>query len=212
MSGGDRAIRVTTAAVVLGVAAVAAVISYGHAHALVLRAGEAGATGALLPLTIDGLILCASLTLLDSARRGRKAPALAWPLLALGILATLTANCLHGLSHGVLGAIVAAWPALALVGSTELLMRMIRIGRPAPARAAESTPEGAPEVYPDALPALPAVPDAVVRDARAVMEAEEFAEQIEAGKVPSIRRIRGYLGSGQERAKRAHEFITAHAT
>ena len=47
-------------------------------------------------------------------------------LLALGIVATLAANVLHGLDHGPIGAAVAAWPALALVGSYELLMTLIR--------------------------------------------------------------------------------------
>jgi hypothetical protein len=36
--------------------------------------------------------------------------------------ATLAANVAHGLGHGPVGAAVAAWPAVALVGSYELLM------------------------------------------------------------------------------------------
>ena len=43
-------------------------------------------------------------------------------LLGLGIVATLAANIAHGLGHGTIGAAVAAWPAVALVGSYELLM------------------------------------------------------------------------------------------
>jgi Protein of unknown function (DUF2637) len=41
---------------VLGVAAVAAVASYEHACAPVRAHGEAGWTGRLVPLTVDGLI------------------------------------------------------------------------------------------------------------------------------------------------------------
>jgi hypothetical protein len=37
----------------------------------------------------------------------------------LGIIATLAANVAHGLGHGLIGAAVGAWPAVALVGSHE---------------------------------------------------------------------------------------------
>jgi hypothetical protein len=132
----DRVIRWTTASAVLGVAAVAAVASYEHAYALVRAHGEAGWTGRLVPLTADGLVYASSMVMLDSARRKVPVPALARWLLGMGIAATLAANVVHGLGHGPVGAIVAAWPAVALVGSYELLMviRMIRarlhVGQP----------------------------------------------------------------------------------
>jgi hypothetical protein len=47
-------------------------------------------------------------------------------LLGLGIAATLAASVAHGLGHGPVGAAVAAWPAIALVGSYELFMTIIR--------------------------------------------------------------------------------------
>jgi hypothetical protein len=50
----DRIIRWSTALAVLGVAAVAAVVSYQHASALVRAHGESGWTGCLIPLTVDG--------------------------------------------------------------------------------------------------------------------------------------------------------------
>ena len=112
----DRIIRWTTAGAVLGVAAVAAVESYEHAYALVWARGEARWTGRLVPLTVDGLIYASSMVMLDSARRKLPAPALARWLLGLGIAATLAANVAHGLGHGAIGAAVAAWPAVALVG------------------------------------------------------------------------------------------------
>ena len=56
MTAADRIIRWTTAGAVIGVAAVAAVASYEHAYALVQAHGEAGWTGRLVPLTVDGLI------------------------------------------------------------------------------------------------------------------------------------------------------------
>ena len=74
----------------------------------------------------DGLIYASSMVMLDSARRKASVPALARWLLGLGIAATLAANVAHGLGHGPVGAAVAAWPAVALVGSYELLMTVIR--------------------------------------------------------------------------------------
>ncbi len=41
-------------------------------------------------------------------------------------MATIGANLAHGLNHGPIGALVSAWPALALVGSFELLMLLVR--------------------------------------------------------------------------------------
>src|SRR5262249_57417275 len=126
MNTGDRVIRWSTAVAVLGVAAVAAVASYEHAYDLVRAHGEDGWTAHMVPLTVDGLIYASSMVMLDSARREVPVPALARWLLGLGIAATLAANVAHGLSHGPVGAAVAAWPAVALVGSYELFMTIIR--------------------------------------------------------------------------------------
>jgi hypothetical protein len=46
--------------------------------------------------------------------------------LAVGIIATLAANMAQGWSHGPVGAVIAAWPAVSLVGSYELLVWIIR--------------------------------------------------------------------------------------
>ena len=64
MTAADRIIRWSTALAVLGVAAVAAVVSYEHASALVRTHGESGWTGRLIPLTVDGLICASSMVLL----------------------------------------------------------------------------------------------------------------------------------------------------
>jgi LmbE family N-acetylglucosaminyl deacetylase len=51
-------------------------------------------------------------------------------MLALGIAASLAVNVAQGWSHGLVGAVVAAWPAVALVGSYELLAWIIRTAAP----------------------------------------------------------------------------------
>jgi hypothetical protein len=77
MLGTDKAIRWSTAAAVIGVAVVAAVVSYEHAYELVRGHGETGWTAHLIPLTVDGLIWASSMVMLDSARQGARAPMLA---------------------------------------------------------------------------------------------------------------------------------------
>src|SRR5450755_1859469 len=119
MTGGS-AVRWSTIAAVVLVAGVAGVVSYDHALGVVEAHGESGAVALLYPATIDGLVYPASMAMLDAARRRVPAPRLARWLLALGIGATLAANVASGLRFGPVGALVAAWPALAVVGSYEL--------------------------------------------------------------------------------------------
>jgi len=125
-TGIDRAIRLSTAAAVLAVAAIAAYVSYGHAYAVVRAHGATGITARLESATIDGLVYANSMVVLYAARHRVPVPSLARWLLGLGIAATLTANMVQGWSHGPVGAVVAAWPAVSLVGSYELLVWLIR--------------------------------------------------------------------------------------
>jgi Protein of unknown function (DUF2637) len=186
MMAADRVIRWTTAGAVLGVAAVAAVASYEHAYDLVRTHGESGWTARLVPLTVDGLIYASSMVMLDSARRKAPVPTFARWLLGLGIAATLAANVAHGLNHGPVGAAVAAWPAMALVGSYELLMVVIRssqlsvLGRSKGERAEDPLEEQAAEV---------------------------FAEHLATDRVPSARVIRAQLHVGQPRAQRLRDYL-----
>jgi hypothetical protein len=129
--GVDRAIRMSTAAVVLAVAGIAAYISYWHAYAVVREYGESGVTAALEPATIDGLVYASSMVILHAARYRLPVPRLARWMLALGIAASLAVNVAQGWSHGLVGAVVAAWPAVSLVGSYELLAWIIRTAAPA---------------------------------------------------------------------------------
>jgi hypothetical protein len=125
-SAADSAIRASTAAVVLAVAGIAAYISYWHAYAVVRQYGESGVTALLEPGTIDGLVYASSMVILHAARHRLPVPRLARWMLALGITASLAVNVAQGWSHGLAGAAAAAWPAVALVGSYELLAWMIR--------------------------------------------------------------------------------------
>ncbi|GAB3428366.1 DUF2637 domain-containing protein [Flindersiella endophytica] len=209
-SPSERIIKWSTAAAVLCVATVAAVVSYDHAYALVRTYGEDGWTARLVPLTVDGLIYASSMVLLHSARRRLPVPRLARWLLGVGIAATLAANAAHGLGHGPVGAMVAAWPAVALVGTYELLMLIIR--RTGPAPAAECDPEPVPTPLPAAeptgRPVLTAIPDVPEPDPHQVRAAEAFAEKLAAGIVPSVRAIRNEMRVGQPRAQHIRSYLT----
>jgi len=126
MSGGDRVIRWSTAIAVLGVAAVAAVASYEHALDLVRAHGESGLDGSHGPADSGWADLRqfdggAGFGAPGGAGSGAGAVA-AWP----GHRGAAPANVPHGVGHGPVGAAVAAWPAVAPVGSYELLMMVIR--------------------------------------------------------------------------------------
>jgi hypothetical protein len=122
-------IRFATAAVVCAVAAFAAVVSYSHIYGLGRAHGQDGTAARLLPLSVDGLILAASLVLLHEARNGRNAPRLARFMLWLGIGATIGANIAFGAGYGLLGALISAWPAVAFIGSVEIAMQQVRRSR-----------------------------------------------------------------------------------
>jgi hypothetical protein len=135
VNAADRAIRVSATAALVGVAGIAAYVSYQHAYQVIAAHGETGPTARLEPATIDGVVYCSSMVILYAARHHLRAPGLARWLLALGIAATLAANLAHGWSHGPIGAVAAAWPAASLVGSYELLLWLIRTASTsAPAR------------------------------------------------------------------------------
>ena len=188
MSGADRVIRGSTALAVLGVALIAAVVSYEHASALVRANGETGWTARLIRLTVDGLVYASSMVMLDSARRNMQVPALARWLLGLGIAATLAANVAHGLGHGPIGAAVAAWPAVALIGLYELLIMVIR------------NPQ---------TPRDDTCRVGINADPLRERAAEVFAEQLAADRVPSIRAIRAQFHVGQPRAQRLRDSLAS---
>jgi len=94
-------------------------------HQLALAAGEGGFTAALIPFSVDGMILASSLSLLVDSRSGRRGGALPWTLLILGSVASLAAN-VAAATPTIEGRVIAAWPSFALMGAYELLMRQIR--------------------------------------------------------------------------------------
>ena len=216
-------IRWSTTIVVVLLAATAALVSYRHAYEVITTYGESGWVAYLVPLTIDGLIFASSMVLLDAARRGIEAPKLAYFTLGLGILATLAANIMHGWAHGPVGAIVAAWPAVALVLSYELLMGLIRrsanlhsnlmeveaVGEVSPPAFFDAPASGIPDAVP-AVPELSPAPTPVLTpapDELFPVAAQRFSEDLSEGRVPPLATIKKDLRVGQPRAKRIHTYL-----
>src|SRR6266568_2829496 len=120
-----RWIRWTTTGCVGLLALIAGTVSYLHMHTLVELYGQPGWVAALTPLSVDGMIVAASTTLLADSRAGERGGVLPWALLVVGSAASLAANVAVA-QPTVAGRVIAAWPSFALIGAYELLMRQIR--------------------------------------------------------------------------------------
>src|SRR5215467_2665176 len=122
---GDRWIRCTTTGCVGLLALIAGSVSYLHMHMLVAEHGQPGWVAALTPLSVDGMIVAASTTLLADSRSGRARGVLPWALLVAGSVASLAANVAVA-EPSPIGRVIAAWPSFALIASYELLTRQVR--------------------------------------------------------------------------------------
>jgi Protein of unknown function (DUF2637) len=195
---GDHVIGWAATISVVVVTAIAAVISYGHARELVLRYGVTGWTADALPLTVDGLAATCSLIMVDCARHGRNAPWHAWALLITGACATVAANVAAGLSHGLVGAVIAGWPALVACGCFDLLLRHRRHRAPTTAKAPAA---GTTAPSPVPLGDLPVPAGTDPPSDPAVARARDlYAPRLAAGVVPSIRAIKHDLHVGTHKA------------
>jgi len=117
------AFRRITAAAVIVVALVAAAASYEHMRALALEAGE-GWRAWLLPLSVDGMMVAASMAMLSGRRAGQPAGALAWVALLAGAATSVAAN-VAAAEPTLTGRAVAAWPPIALGLAYELLLQQV---------------------------------------------------------------------------------------
>lgn len=124
-----RWVRACTVVAVIVVATVAAIVSYAHMRHLAELADEQWRAD-ILPLSVDGLLVAASLVLLVRRKAGRRAGVLPWVGLSLGVGASLAAN-IAAAQATVLGRVVAGWPPVAFAVSFELLVAILRDGREA---------------------------------------------------------------------------------
>lgn len=219
----DTAIRRLTAAAVLLVAAIAAVVSFVHIQQVALEHGQTELAAFLLPFSIDGTVVAASSAMLRAARAGLATPRMGRFMLTLAVLATLACNVGYGLPHGLAGALISGWPAVAFIGCAELAIGMVRKIGTATSRepAVEATPEPVREstngngTRPVTTPRRDRSPRAPRNGTRQRSrtpvtgeDAEhEFMTDLAAGTLPSIRQVRARMHVGHDRARVLHDHL-----
>jgi Protein of unknown function (DUF2637) len=146
----DRWIRWTTTGCVALLALIAGTVSYLHMHLLVELHGQPGWVAGLTPLSVDGMIVAASTTLLADSRSGSRSGMLPWALLVAGSVASLAANVAVAQPTAT-GRVIAAWSSFALIAAYELLMRQVRHGAAASrdAQMGKPGPQSSRREHPD---------------------------------------------------------------
>jgi hypothetical protein len=109
---------------VVCLAGIAGAISYSHMRQLAQDHGQAGWHAHAFPLSVDGIDIVASLVLLADRRAGRPSRTLPWAALMIGTAGSLAANVATA-GPGVIGRIIAGWPAVALLIAVKLLSGML---------------------------------------------------------------------------------------
>jgi hypothetical protein len=215
-------VRVTTVFAVVVVALIAAVVSYSHMQQLADSAGEDWRSW-LIPLSIDGLVVAASMVLLTRRRTGLPGGPLAWGALGAGVGASLAANMADARPE-VTAVLVAGWPAVAFAVAFELLCQQRRAEQHdtpqqhgtaeaavQPVRVPGSEPLPALQRPLSALP-VPANPAPVARAATASTDpvTTRVRELIErTGRIPGRRVVARELGITEHQARTALERVTA---
>ncbi|MGH3612798.1 MAG: DUF2637 domain-containing protein [Pseudonocardia sp.] len=145
----DRALWVQcvcTALVALG----AAYASYRHGREFALRFGADGATAAIWPLMVDGILTTATVELWKTSHGDRGGGRwAAWLAFVFGIVLSLCANVAAAPELSVFAVAVAACPPLALLLAVELLNRALKRHRgETSAQTANETSETRDETAP----------------------------------------------------------------
>ncbi|MER7589353.1 DUF2637 domain-containing protein [Micromonospora sp. NPDC127501] len=139
--------RLTTGLVAL----VAGYASFSHIFKVARQAGEHVSVAAVLPLSIDGLILVGTLAMLDDKRSGRKPRLSARLAVAFGIVATLAANVASAHPTWTARA-VAAVPPVAFLIAVEVLSRRGKLIHPEPVAPVEPVTAEPVDVEPEPTP------------------------------------------------------------
>jgi hypothetical protein len=103
------------------VATVAAYGSYEHQRLFALRGGADGGSAAWWPLSVDGLLVLASVGLLRSRATNRRGRLSLWSAFGLGIAVSLAANIDAAPNLTWQSVLVAGWPPIALLLAVELV-------------------------------------------------------------------------------------------
>jgi uncharacterized protein DUF2637 len=114
-----------TAFAVAAITGIMGAVSYEHEYQLARRHGQAPWVSSLLPFTVDGMILAASVVILWANSQGIRRPVRPLLVLAVGVGATIAANLAAGIGDGWLGAAVSAWSGVALILISDVAMWLL---------------------------------------------------------------------------------------
>jgi hypothetical protein len=129
--------RAASLAGALIVATIAALASYSHMRDVALRYGQSELIAALLPVSVDGMMVVATVALGDG-RRNRWS---AWLAFWTGVVASVVANVLAA-EPSLVARCISAWPAVAFLLVVEVITRGGRGPRPVQTKDAESGGSG----------------------------------------------------------------------
>jgi hypothetical protein len=166
----------------LVVASVAAYASYEHQREFALRGGADPTSAMLWPLSVDGLLVLATVGLLKSGQRAsRRVRVAVWSSFVLGIAVSLAANIAAAPRLAWQPVLVAGWPPVALLLAVELLAHRTR------SRQAETEPTATP-VESVVLVTQPET-DALTETDRETGQAVSLADVSPAGEPPTAQEI-----------------------
>jgi hypothetical protein len=219
-------VRGVTVVAVVTVAVIAAVVSYSHMQQLAASAGEAWRSW-LIPLSIDGLVVAASMVLVTRRHHGVGGGHLAWGALGVGVAASLAANMADARPE-ITAVLVAGWPAVAFAVALELLLQQRRADQHTTTTDTDVSTQlpavVAPDPPPHRLPPVPlsapppADPASAVDLPSVVGVAAPAVDPVEArvrelmgrrGRVPGRRVVARELGISEYQARTVLERITA---
>ena len=102
------------------VAGIAAYASYTHMRDLAVTHGQHSTVAALLPVSVDGMLVVATLVMREDRQAGHRVRTWAWIAFVLGVAASVVANVLAALPD-LISRVISAWPAVALLLVIEVL-------------------------------------------------------------------------------------------
>jgi len=120
---------VTVGVVVAVIAAFTMAISYQHEYVLASRNGQVAWVAALLPFSVDGMLMVASVAIYWAAGHGIRRPLRPMATGAVGITATIAANMFSDLRFWWLGPAVAASSGLSLVLISDVAFWLVSAQR-----------------------------------------------------------------------------------
>jgi hypothetical protein len=104
------------------VALVAAIASYSHMKAVAIEHGQPELLAALMPLSVDGLLIVASIVMAEDRENGFRPRPSARGSFWGGVAASIAANVLAA-PDDVISRLISGWPAIALFAVVEMLVR-----------------------------------------------------------------------------------------